>query len=315
MDNSYLKDKRVFVTGGEGFIGSHLVDALSNLGAYIGSLVLNTSDLSLFVDEPYRGSVTDREAVERAIARFQPDYVFHLAAQPIVPIAIDNPFDTIETNVRGTYNLLEACRYVGKRPNFIYMSTDKVYGETKDIHFGSNEHDSLNGVNHPYDASKVAADVLAQSYSLWMPVSIVRSGNVYGPGDRNFTRLIPYLCRQFAKNQPIQLRSTGSFLRDYIYIDDVISALLLLGKQDHPRAEANIYNLGSEYPYEVNWILDKLSQLSENSVRVEYRLTAHELKTQHMDSGKIRSLGWETETSITDGLSNTYGWYKALFDE
>lgn len=312
MAENFWLNKKVFIAGGSGFVGSHLVDRLSNLGAIVGAIYL---DNSVFCDTSFLVNICNYDDVNRAISRFQPEIIFHLAAQPIVDTALDAPFDTLETNIRGTYNLLEVCSKVGKNiKSFVHFSTDKVYGETIDEN-GSSELSPLSGIAHPYNASKLCADILAQSYASFsnLPISIIRSGNIYGEGDTHFERLIPYVCKMLVEGKDPILRSNGFLYRDYIYIDDVIDALLLVGQ--HSRNKT-IYNLGSENTYTVKDIVGKLLKISDVDVVPEYLDNTHlELIHQHINYDKIkRELDWSPKVGIEEGLRLTYNWYRETYD-
>lgn len=232
MAENFWLDKRVLLTGASGFIGHHLLERLYDLGADVGAIELDER-VPFFTSHFHKhrvfdANICDYDAVNRVINRFQPEIVFHLAAQPIVDTALNAPFDSLETNIRGTYNLLEVCSRVGKNiQSFVHFSTDKVYGETTN-ESGSTELSPLSGIAHPYNASKLCGDILAQSYASFtgLPISIIRSGNIYGEGDTHFERLIPYVCKMLINSRDPILRSNGFLYRDYIYISDVIDALL-----------------------------------------------------------------------------------------
>lgn len=305
--------RKVLVTGASGFIGLHLFDVLKKRKAVVATTELD--EYAPHADWTFHCNLTDYDDVNRVISRFQPEIVFHLAAQPIVDIAFHAPFDTFETNVRGTYNLLEACSRIGCVKSFVHFSTDKVYGETVD-EGGSTERSRLDGVAHPYNASKLCGDIIAQSYASFslVPTSIIRSGNIYGEGDTHWDRLIPYVCKMLVTGQPIELRSDGFMFRDYLYVSDVIDALLMVAKQDRGNS---IYNLGSTETYTVKEIVQKIREISgidDKSVPTYKANTKMELKYQHMDYSKIKNeLGWEPKVGIDEGLTKTFKWYADMF--
>jgi CDP-glucose 4,6-dehydratase len=296
---------KVLVTGGSGFVGSHLVGRL-----------IKDKNTEVLYPLTHHLDISNFDSCLRFIGRNNPDIIFHLAAQPLVETAKKSPMDTMETNIRGAYNLLEAIRQVGNPKAIIWMSTDKVYGSKT-----ADELSSLDGVDHPYNASKLCGDVLAQCYSksFNLPIAIVRSGNIYGGRDFHWERLVPGVCRSLLFDKHPVLRSNSKLIRDYIYIDDVIDGLLMVAKQTYfaPHYFASIFNFGSEYCYSSLQIVNKLISISgkpELQPIIENRVY-DELAEQHLMYTKIASLGWKSKISLDDGLRKTYEWYKGYFQK
>jgi CDP-glucose 4,6-dehydratase len=269
------------ITGGTGFIGSHL------------ARVLPDAHLFDFPRYDLRSLIDTRKFIEK----YQPEVVFHLAAQSVVTNDCD--LETLDTNIDGTYNLLHSCRRDKFLRSFVHVSTDKVYG------YGTVKRDSpLRGTGHPYNASKLCGDVIAQMYSEYyeLPVHIVRTGNIYGPGDMHFDRIVPGAIKATLAGKPMELRSNGNFIRDYIYIDDLIPAYLKIA--DEP---PGIYNLGGE-SWSVIDLVRKILQLMgrEDLQPIILNNQKNELKYQRvMDCPKW----WQSQVSLEEGLMRTISWY------
>ena len=307
------------VTGAGGFVGKHLVRRLKDQSADFLSIYhascLATDSFS-YSDMRIQSDLTDFNKCLEFISRYNPKIIFHLAAQPIVETATRHPFDTFEVNVRGAYNLLEAIRQAGKPSAIVWMSTDKVYGENE----MAVEDDPLNGVEHPYNASKVCGDVLAQTYakSFGIPIMIVRSGNIYGEADFHWERIVPGLIRNLFHGKALTLRSDGTLKRDYIYVEDVVDALMQAASET---AKGNLgngqaINLGSTKSYTVLEVVDELLGISGHTdlAPVIANRVHDELKSEHMNwefAGK--TLDWNPKMSLHDGLEKTWRWYKWWF--
>jgi len=315
--STFWKNRRVFVTGGAGFIGSWLAKALLERGAKVIIFDLKTNSLvldflparPLFV----KADIRDSSAVVKAINAYQPDTLFHLAAQAVVGLANKNPLLTLETNIIGTYNVFEAARRLGSLSRLIFMSSDKAYGNQKKLPYIENM--PLLGEN-PYDASKSCADRLCQWYFkvFRLPISIVRSANVFGGGDLHFSRLAPSIIRACLKNQNPLIRSDGKFLRDYIYVDDVISGLIALAEA-MPRKEiiGEAFNLGTAKPRSVLEVTNTILRLmGKGDLKpIILNKAAGEIKNQYLSPAKAKKfLDWEPDTFFEIGLKKTINWYR-----
>lgn len=228
--SEFWRDRSVLVTGCTGLLGNWLVAELLERGAWVTGLVRDLVPQSrLYAGEWYRqinivrGCVEDLSTVERAVNEYEIDTVFHLAAQTIVGVANREPLATFETNIKGTWNILEACRRVGGVSRIIIASSDKAYGDQLVLPYS--ETTALQG-QHPYDVSKSCADLISRTYyvSYGLPVCITRCGNFYGGGDLNFNRIVPSTIRSALQDKPVVIRSDGSFIRDYFYAKDGVLA-------------------------------------------------------------------------------------------
>lgn len=307
----------VIITGGQGFIGRHLTNTIVSMGRDVCSTYnytlpwrTPTSNLSF-----HRVDVTRFEECLKLINQENPKFVIHLVAQPIVTSAVRHPFSTEELTIRGSYNMLEAIRQSNPEIKVIYVSSDKVYGSNTD----AKENDSLNGVDHPYNASKVCGDVMAQMYARYygMDVTIVRSANIYGAGDFHWDRLVPGMCRDIIKGNELVLRSDGKILRDYIYIDDLMDAYvsILGGMESGKISGCTPLNLGAVTPYTPREVLNLLLRASGSDLPIKVLNKAQdEIDAQHINyEYATRLLGWTPKTSMNDGIENTFQWYKEWF--
>jgi CDP-glucose 4,6-dehydratase len=318
----FWRERRVFVTGATGIVGSCLVRELLGQGAQVAVLVrdadpqselLRSGDLNRCT--VFNGSMEDLWTLERAISLHEAEYVFHLAAQTIVGVAHRNPFTTFETNVRGTYNLLEACRIHGSVVRgVIVASSDKAYGEVETLPYV--ETMPLQG-KHPYEVSKSCTDLIATSYchSYGVPVTIARCGNIYGGGDLNWSRIVPGTIRAYLRGERPTLRSDGTFRRDYIYVKDVARAYMLLGERGHePAVKGQAFNFSDESPLTVLDIVGAIRRLMGSDLEPDVRNVAQgEIRDQYLSAARARdALGWRVTYDLDAGLSETIAWYRAL---
>lgn len=312
-----LKNKKILVTGGGGFIGSHLVLELVKKGAKVFVVDIEIKSKSFFSTNKLSEKtllkvldIRDKDKVFDYFDKFNFDYVFHLAAEALVPESYSNPYAAFETNIMGTVNILEAARRKNETKGIIVASSDKAYGKTKKAY---TESMPLRG-DHPYDVSKAAQDLIAQSYikTYKLPIVVTRFGNVYGEGDLNFGRIIPDICKAIIRKETLLLRSDGTYVRDYIYVKDVVAGyIFLLNSLEKIKGES--FNFSSRD----NLSVIELIELSEKvlKVKINYDIlnnSQNEILYQHLDDRKIRRLGWRSRHAIIDSLPKVYSWYKEL---
>lgn len=324
MNKRFWHGKSVLITGFEGFLGSNLSKVLIPSGAKIFGLdikvkrkdtILAASDYKKIT--VIKGSVTDLKLLKNIIAENKINILFHLAAEAIVGKCHNNPLCAFSVNIKGTWNILEACRNSKSVRAVIIASSDKAYGSHKELPY--TEKAPLNG-NHPYDVSKSCADLIARTYAYTydLPVVITRCGNIYGPGDFNFSRLIPDMMRCLFYGRELLIRSDGKFVRDYVYIDDItegyIKAAELLSKR---KLSGEAFNLSDERPIKVLMLLAKLNNLGITGKKLCYRIlniAKYEIKKQYLSSTKARRiLNWKPKYSLEEGLRKTAQWYFSYF--
>jgi CDP-glucose 4,6-dehydratase len=318
--STFWKDRPVFVTGCTGLLGSWLVRALVERGASVVGLVRDwvpQSELtaSRLVDriQVVRGDVRDRDTLERALGEFEVEAVFHLAAQTIVGVANANPVSTLDTNVRGTWSLLEACRRSPRVRQIVVASSDKAYGAHEKLPY--DEDAPLQG-RHPYDVSKSCADLITRSYAATygLPVCVTRCGNLYGGGDLNWNRLVPGTIRSALANRSPVIRSDGTFVRDYFYVEDAALAYLALAEAmaNQPSLAGEAFNFSNEIQVSAkDMALEILRVVGRPDLPLDIRGTAgNEIPHQYLDASKAkRVLDWRPSYDLDEGLRRTVGWY------
>ena len=321
----FWRNKNVFITGCTGLLGSWLTKALVDREANVVGLVRDNVPRANFsrlrLDEricTVRGEVENYFLLERAINEYEIDTVFHLAAQTIVTIANRNPLATFDTNIKGTWNLLESCRRNPTVKRVVLASSDKAYGEHEVLPY--REDASLKG-SHPYDVSKSCADLIASAYyhTYKLPVCITRCGNFYGGGDLNFNRIIPGTIRSVILNEPPIIRSDGTFIRDYIYILDAVEAYLLLAEKiEELPLQGEAFNFSNEIQLTVLDLTNKiLSLMDRKDVEpIVLNETRGEIKHQYLSAEKARRiLGWKAKYTLEEGLKETISWYREFFSD
>jgi CDP-glucose 4,6-dehydratase len=322
MNKTWL-NKNVLVTGCTGLLGPWLAEELLEQGANVIALIrdhvpysrINREELSDRITT-VSGSLEDQYVVERALNEYEIDTVFHLGAQTIVPIANNNPLSTFESNIKGTWVLLEACRRNKQVRKIIIASSDKAYGDQE--HLPYTEDMPLRGRN-PYDVSKSCADLLAQMYfhSYGLPVCVTRCGNLFGGGDLNFNRIVPGTIRSVLFGEQPVVRSDGSYVRDYFYVRDAAQAYILLAeKMDDPTLWGHAFNFGNDEPITVLEIVREiLCFMGKTAMKpVVLNQAKSEILKQYLSSEKARSvLGWKPSFTLQEGLKETVDWYKRFF--
>ena len=321
--NDFWGDRSVFLTGCTGLLGSWMVAELLRRGAKVTGLVRDLVPKSrLYTDEwaneinIVRGGVEDVGVIERAIAEYEVDTVFHLAAQTIVGVANKHPLGTFEANIKGTWNLLEACRRVGGVSRIVIASSDKAYGDQEVLPY--NETTPLQG-EHPYDVSKSCADLISRTYyiSYGLPVCITRCGNFYGGGDLNFNRIVPDTIRSALRDKPVTIRSDGSYIRDYFYVKDGVLAYLHLAEQmDRKEILGEGFNFSNELQITVLELVRKILVLMNKTdlEPVILNRAINEIKHQYLSAEKARKLlKWHPEYTLERGLQETIDWYAKMF--
>jgi CDP-glucose 4,6-dehydratase len=320
---AFWNGRNVLVTGACGFLGRWMVKELRAHGAFVVGLMRDQPGETRPALHPdsqadyiVRGQLEDYECVLRALNEYEIETVLHLAAQPIVGVAYRNPRSTFEANIRGTWNLLEACREIGSVKRIVVASSDKAYGNAERLPY--DESMPLLG-RHPYDVSKSCADLIAQSYHLTygLPVSITRAANFYGGGDLNFNRIIPGTIRSVLNGCPPVLRSDGTMIRDYVYVRDVAAAYLLLAQaMDDKKFWGQAYNFSLEIRLSVFEVTQKILEVMGRTDLQPIVLNEAnaEIPAQHLSAARARrELGWAPRFSMQDGLTETVDWYKNYF--
>ncbi|MDD4938551.1 MAG: GDP-mannose 4,6-dehydratase [Candidatus Omnitrophica bacterium] len=324
-DNKFWDNKAVLITGANGFLASHLTAALLRKKAkVIGVIKYNVPSL-LDSDAIKRsaklkiikGDIVDYPFVKKCMKAYKPQFCFHLAAQAIVGKANKRPIPTFKTNIQGTWNLLEAIREASPATKIIVASSDKAYGEHKKLPYMENA--ALQAL-HPYDASKACADILARTYAHTynLSVAVSRCANIYGPGDTNFSRIIPDTMRSVLLGKDPVIRSDGTPIRDYIYIEDVVEAYLALAKAlylSRPGVNGEPFNFGTGRPISVLRLVKMMIKISGNR-KLKPRILSKtkikgEIDRQYLSSGKAVSLlKWRARHGIAEGLKKTFVWHK-----
>jgi CDP-glucose 4,6-dehydratase len=325
MTAGFWRDRPTFVTGGSGLLGSWLVRQLVDAGAEVVCLLRDWVPQSELVRSRtlervrvVRGDVREQPVLERVIGEYEISAVFHLAAQTIVGVANRNPLSTFETNVGGTWAVLEACRRSATVRAVVVASSDKAYGDNGSAAY--DERTPLAG-RHPYDASKASADLIAQSYAatFGMPVAVTRCGNLYGGGDLNWNRLIPGTIRAVLRNERPVIRSDGSLVRDYFYVEDGVAAYLLLAERlaADPALGGEAFNFSNERRISVLDLTRRiLADMHSGLEPVVLNEAKHEILHQSLLAGKARErLGWAPAFTLEQGLGRTIGWYREFFRE
>lgn len=318
--SAFWRDRPTLVTGATGLVGGWLVKRLREAGADVVCLVRDwIPDCELARSgelqrvKTVRGDICDQALLERTLGEYEIDTVMHLAAQTIVGIANRNPVSTFESNIQGTWCLLEACRRSPRVKQIVAASSDKAYGDQETLPY--DEETPLQG-QHPYDVSKSCADLIAHTYakSYALPVVITRCGNFYGGGDLNWNRIVPGTIRSALRGQRPIIRSDGLFVRDYFYVEDGASAYMLLAEKlaADPNLIGHAFNFSNEIQVTVLELVDRLLKNMDARLEPDVRNEAsNEIRHQYLSAAKARRmLGWEPLYTLDEGLRRTVDWYR-----
>lgn len=313
-------DRNVFITGCTGFLGSWLTIALVDRGANVVGLIFDEDPRSHLGRSGYDrrirriyGSVTDYVLMERVLNEHNIETVFHLAAQPLVPASNRAPLSTFETNIQGTWSLLEAARRSPSIGRVVTASSDKAYGDQETLPYA--ETSPLQG-RHPYDVSKSCADLIALTYAKTydLPVCVTRCGNIYGGGDLHWDRIVPETIRSVLRGKRPLVRSDGTMTRDYVYVEDIVTAYILLAERmDDPALHGEAFNFGLNDPKTVLEMVKAICRVAgcQDLEPIILDEVTHEIQHQYLDSTKSnRLLGWKPAWSLEDGLRETLTWYR-----
>lgn len=324
IDDSFWLDRPTLVTGATGLIGGWLVGRLLAADADVVCLVRDwvpQSELvrARLVDrvKVVRGDVCNQKEMERVLGEYEIDTVIHLAAQTIVTIANRNPLSTFETNIGGTWSLLEACRRSPAVKQIVVASSDKAYGDHEQLPY--TEDARLQG-GHPYDVSKSCADLISQAYAKTydLPVAITRCGNFYGGGDLNWNRIVPGTIRSILRGQRPVIRSDGNYVRDYFYAEDGAAANLVLAEHlaADPSLRGEAFNFSNEIQVTVLEIASRILALMDSDLQLDVRGEAtNEIRHQYLSADKARrKLSWAPLYSLEEGLQRTIAWYQDFFE-
>jgi CDP-glucose 4,6-dehydratase len=321
--STFWRDRPTLVTGGTGLLGPWLVKRLLEAEADVVCLVRDwVPDCELvrakWIEKVkvVRGDLRDQALLERTLGEYEIDTVFHLAAQTIVGIANNNPISTFETNIAGTWALLEACRRSPSIGRILVASSDKAYGDQEKLPYS--EDTPLEG-RHPYDVSKSCADLISKAYSVTfdLPVVVTRCGNFYGGGDLNWNRIVPGTIRSALRGERPIIRSDGTFLRDYVYVEDGAAAYMLSAEKmaENPKLNGEAFNFSNENPVSVlDLVRQILALLNSGLEPVIQDRAKNEIRHQYLSATKARrELGWKPLFGLDEGLRCTIEWYNHFF--
>ena len=320
MTSAFWQDRPVLVTGATGLLGSWLTRRLVEAGANVVCLVRDWVPQSELVRSSIlervkvvRGDIRDRDVLERTIGEYEADTVIHLAAQAIVGIANRNPVSTFESNIQGTWNLLEACRRSPSVKSIVTASSDKAYGDQERLPYC--EDAPLQG-RHPYDVSKSCADLIAQTYAntYGLPVAVTRCGNFYGGGDLNWNRIVPGTIRSVVRGERPIIRSDGQNVRDYFYVEDGAAAYMLLAEQLHGRPElrGQAFNFSNERETTVIELVRRVLDAMQSDLEpVVLNEASNEIRRQFLSAARARrTLPWTPLFTLDEGMRRTVAWYE-----
>jgi len=328
MKKNFWQNKRVLITGIDGFVGSNLSKKLIKLGSKVSGIIQKKNKKSLLYYEKidshcklFKGDLTKKSFVEKIVKK-NFEIVFHLAAQVEVGVANKSPYNTWESNIRGTYTILDNLLKSKKIKSIIVASSDKSYGTYPKNKLPYKEHYPSKAI-YPYDVSKACADMITRSYSsdlFKLPIIVTRFSNIYGPGQLHFSALIPDIIRSLVLKKKFIPRGNGQDLRDYVYIDDIVDLYLLLSRQLYfkPKLSGEIFNAGINKPIKVKEVVKKfyfykeeIEKYKEILSLMRLKKTKGEIPFQYMDYKKLNKyFGWSPKYKFDDTIHYTYDWYE-----
>ena len=319
MEMKSFKNQTILVTGGTGFVGSHLVERLLKEKANVITTYKALDPKSYFFTQKLQKKITlapidivDYERIFDLITKYEVDYIFHLAAQPLVDAAYYNPRRTMDSNIRGTVNILESARLYPRVKGVVFASSDKAYGKLNKEKYI--ETDALRG-DHPYEVSKSAADLIAYSYykTYGVPVVITRFGNIYGEGDLNYSRIIPGIMKALINDEVLPIRSDGKYVRDYLYVKDVAEGYLMIAKKIESIV-GQAFNFGSKETISVLALIKIVEKALKRKLKYKILNNAqNEIPYQSLDYTKIKKkLSWKPKSTIITKSRHIYRWYSKV---
>lgn len=301
-------------------MGGHVTEKLLDLGANVFVLDIVLKPKSYFETQNLKNRATlliqdvrDLEKLKAAVAANHIGYIFHLAAQALVPLAFDQPLLTLDSNIMGTINVLEVARENPAVKGVVVASSDKAYGKNCE---NAREDQPLAG-DHPYDVSKSAADLITTAYykTYGLPVAISRFGNIFGPGDLNFDRIIPGVMESIIGRKTLEIRSDGKARRDYVYVKDVVDGYIVMA-ENIEKIKGQAFNFSSGYNFGVLELIENVSKVLNQ--KVDYKITntqKNEIPAQSLNYDKAQKvLGWKPGYSLEQGVKETYLWYQKYFN-
>ncbi len=319
MKKYNLKGKNILITGATGLVGGHLTEKLVEMGANTHITYRSFNPKSYFagkkLNEKVISAICDIKHFDRVfdiITKYEIEYIFHVAAQPIVDTAYLNPRETLESNIMGTVNILEASRRSPRIKGVVVASSDKAYGKKCS---NATETEPMAG-DHPYDVSKSCTDLITRTYAKTynLPIAVSRFGNIYGPGDFNFNRIVPGIMKAILKNETLEIRSDGKFIRDYVYVKDVADGyVVLMENMDKVKGEA--FNFSTGYNFSVVDLIKKIEKILNKECKHKIlNIQKNEIPFQSLNFEKAtKILGWKSQYAFEEGIVETYDWYKEYF--
>jgi len=319
MNEKFWKEKKVLVTGATGFVGSHIIKKLVSYGTDVIALVRSQDPRSYFYSEGLDkkvinayGDLKDHDRIYDIITRYEIETILHLGAQPIVGTAFVSPLETFRTNIEGTINVLEGARKSPLVKQIVVASSDKAYGKSEKLPY--TEDMPLMG-SAPYEVSKSCTDLISLSYAqtYGMPVTVTRFGNIYGPGDLNFNRIVPGAIKAALTNSVLNIRSDGKMIREYLYVEDVVNGYLMLA-ENIEKTKGEAFNFSSGERLKVIEVVEKIAKVMGKKIETKILNTAkNEIPEQYLSSEKVRKLlGWKAGYTFERGIEKTIPWYEKI---